>query len=657
MFACPQCQFENPIENRFCQRCGNPLKALRAIVVRSSVQSSARQDSTDPSLSKASDQPSQIAEKFAETPPATLAAVLTEAPYLDGDKRYKLRQPLDQERAFGEEIELGILDCHPATESPIAQLLGAEGRVNHQISLEEILPALAYPYWKLQDQFFPVIPELQAAWEDETLTILVLEDRTTWKSLPEICGTSTLESLELIHWFYEMTELWEGLAAFRAEPSLLRPQNLLVDDDQILCLKRLIYRPGDRPCRLKDLGILWQGLLQTSPDTPFKTLETLAIDLGTGTLTDILEVKERLANIADSIQGAAAAEAKAHPDLTDTDSEIELPATLPPELAIAEEDDEKLPISLEDDLLLDDEQTTADDEEPEMVEESVSDLPTMALPMKLYRIDEVGRTHVGRQRAHNEDCFHIETRLQRTDSPSGPNLEAQGLYILCDGMGGHAGGEIASSLAVETLRGYFATHWQEGLPDEETIKAGILQANQMIFEQNEVEGRTGAARMGTTLVMVLLADNQAVVAHVGDSRLYCLTRQGLRQTTVDHEVGQREIKRGVEPAIAYARPDAYQLTQALGPRSNREIAPSIAPLHITQDTLLLLCSDGLSDNDLLETHTETHVKPLLRSRTDLDEGVADLIDLANEHNGHDNITAIAIRVKVRPNLDAIQGQT
>ena len=152
-------------------------------------------------------------------------------------------------------------------------------------------------------------------------------------------------------------------------------------------------------------------------------------------------------------------------------------------------------------------------------------------------------------------------------------------------MGGHSGGEVASCLAVTTLRDYFAEHWQDDLPDDEVIKAGILQANQAIFDENESEARSGSARMGTTLVIVLVADQQVVAAHVGDSRLYCLNRQGLTQVTVDHEVGQREINRGVEPAIAYARPDAYQLTQALGPRSNQEVMPSITRLTVSQDTL------------------------------------------------------------------------
>jgi protein phosphatase len=124
---------------------------------------------------------------------------------------------------------------------------------------------------------------------------------------------------------------------------------------------------------------------------------------------------------------------------------------------------------------------------------------------------------------------------------------------------------------------------------------------------------------------------------------------------VDHEVGQREIQRGVEPAIAYARPDAYQLTQALGPRGSKDVVPSITSLPVMEDMLLLLCSDGLSDNDVLEHHVTTHVEPLLRSRHDLEEGVSQLIDLANEQNGHDNITALVVRLKLRPNLEALRG--
>jgi serine/threonine protein phosphatase PrpC len=123
--------------------------------------------------------------------------------------------------------------------------------------------------------------------------------------------------------------------------------------------------------------------------------------------------------------------------------------------------------------------------------------------------------------------------------------------------------------------------------------------------------------------------------------------------TVDHEVGQREIERGVEPAIAYARPDAYHLTQALGPGDIDRLEPRIFYDEILEDTLLLLCSDGLSDHQTLEDHGDSHAAPLLSSRTSLEQGVAQLIDLANEKNGHDNITTILVRFKLRPDLEQL----
>lgn len=210
--------------------------------------------------------------------------------------------------------------------------------------------------------------------------------------------------------------------------------------------------------------------------------------------------------------------------------------------------------------------------------------------------------------------------------------------------------EVASELAVNTLREYFQTHWsQKQLPNEEVIRQGVIAANQAIFNLNQSDARSGVGRMGTTLVMLLIQGNKVVVAHVGDSRLYRLTRkQGLEQVTVDHEVGQREIARGIEASIAYARPDAYQLTQALGPRDASSLNPDVQFLEINEDTLFVLVSDGLSDNDVLETNWETHLLPLLSSGVNLDRGVQDLIDLANEYNGHDNITAVLIRAKVRP---------
>ena len=274
--------------------------------------------------------------------------------------------------------------------------------------------------------------------------------------------------------------------------------------------------------------------------------------------------------------------------------------------------------------------------------------------MHLVNIEEAGGTDVGRQRHHNEDYFGITTSFNKSEFPHNRTIDARGIYILCDGMGGHAGGEVASDLAVKTLQQYFQTHWQpdKPLPTEDTIRKGILLANQAIYDLNQQDARSGVGRMGTTLVLVLVHNTQIAVAHVGDSRLYRLARhQGLAQVTLDHEVGQREILRGVEAEIAYARPDAYQLTQALGPRDENYVHPDIRFFELNEDTLLLLVSDGVSDNGLLEHHWQTHLEPLLTSGNSLQRGVNELIDLANQYNGHDNITAILIRLKVRPKLE------
>ena len=103
--------------------------------------------------------------------------------------------------------------------------------------------------------------------------------------------------------------------------------------------------------------------------------------------------------------------------------------------------------------------------------------------------------------------------------------------------------------------------------------------------------------------------------------------------------------RGVDPEIAYGRPDSYQLTQAIGPRDRNYIAPEIRFFEL-QDTLILLASDGLTDNQLLENYWLTNVAPLLAADSNLQDGVDRLIDFANEYNGHDNITALVVRAKL-----------
>lgn len=286
------------------------------------------------------------------------------------------------------------------------------------------------------------------------------------------------------------------------------------------------------------------------------------------------------------------------------------------------------------------------------IEES-DDLPTIVLPMQLISLQSAAITDVGRQREHNEDYYGVMVSQAQQELPGIAQVQAKAAYVLCDGMGGHAGGEVASRIAVETIHSYLQQYWlnETGwqLPSEIAIEDAILAANRAIYSENLAGDRLGSSRMGTTLVLLLVCGPRVAIAHVGDSRIYRFTRrQGLVQLTTDHEVGQREIQRGAEPEEAYARADAYQLTQALGPREDQYVLPDVQIFELSEDALFILASDGLTDSDLLEQHWPATIEPMLSGHMTLEQGVQQLVNLGNQYNGHDNISTIAVRLKVRP---------
>lgn len=618
MLTCPFCEFENPDSQLSCTACGEPFQRWRLI-----------------------DMPN----------PGALALAVDDfygKGYVDVDQRYRL---IDFPMALSNAAVLTVLDCQPQLDPPLQALQQAWFEtpsldVAH-CPLATGVPAAAYPYLALQADYFPTIPELHHAWQTPQRTLLLIEDRTTWPSLT--AAWALLDSpLQHIQWLFETTLLWHALAAWQGQATLLNPQRLTLNANDLLCLTQIDQVPNGLPLPLQTLGQVWQNLLGLRHDCLPQSVQDLIVALAEGTVTELSEVQDTLADAAKDYQ--------------DPVSEVSVTPWVDSE-AWADESDAiaapEAPSNPVDDLDdLDALDLDAAFETQEAVEDEGAGLveaPTMVLPMKLAQLDDEGQTHVGQQRRHNEDWFFTQTQLHRVSGPQGTVLRAKGLYILCDGMGGHASGEVASQLAVRTLRSYLTQHWGDRLPDHETLTQAVITANQSIFDINQSNATSGIGRMGTTLVMVLVHNLDIAVAHVGDSRLYSYSKRlGLRQLTLDHEVGQREINRGVDPALAYARPDAYQLTQALGPRSKDDMIPSVAYHTITEDTLLLLCSDGLSDNDLLERHTDTHIADLLSARASLEHGVTQLIDLANEKNGHDNITAILIRIKLQPDMASLE---
>jgi protein phosphatase len=252
-----------------------------------------------------------------------------------------------------------------------------------------------------------------------------------------------------------------------------------------------------------------------------------------------------------------------------------------------------------------------------------------------------GRSDVGSRREQNEDAFWGEA------APGGG--PPRGLFIVCDGMGGHARGEEASARAVEVLRRELswalgAEPWPDAAALTRRVQDAVLTANAAIFEWNEQSGGSGRERGGTTLAMLLLAGRQACVVHVGDSRVYRLHGAGLTQVTADHSVANREIAHGEAPAAARKRADARHLTQALGPRPADAVRPDVRLLELDRDSLFLLCTDGLSDGGFVERAADSLLAPLLAAGADLGAGCAALVSEGNRANGHDNLTGVVVRL-------------
>ncbi|MEA5477454.1 protein phosphatase 2C domain-containing protein [Pseudanabaena galeata UHCC 0370] len=271
--------------------------------------------------------------------------------------------------------------------------------------------------------------------------------------------------------------------------------------------------------------------------------------------------------------------------------------------------------------------------------------------MHLQDLTYAGKTDVGMQRDRNEDDF---VTILQTRSINGKSQISdrshRGLFVLCDGMGGHEGGEVASAIAVNSITEQFRPFWIDTLPGEKKINEIICKANQEIFAKNESEQRQSLGRMGTTLVVLAIHDLNVLIAHVGDSRIYKVTNSHqelkleakLEQITRDHEVLNQLIDLGVEIEVARARPDAHQLTQALGPNPSDRLEPAIEFFSLNEPTLFLLCSDGLCDNDAIEDNWRSHLLPILNKETDLQTSLDNLIELGNNVNGHDNLTAILV---------------
>ena len=236
-----------------------------------------------------------------------------------------------------------------------------------------------------------------------------------------------------------------------------------------------------------------------------------------------------------------------------------------------------------------------------------------------------GNTNIGRVRKNNEDAYGIY-----------PDLS---LFIVADGLGGHAGGEVASRLAVETIKdGLVSTEsYRPSVEIKDRIIEAIRGANDRIIQQANI--MYDLKGMGTTVVVVKLEEDNAMIAHVGDSRMYLIRKNKITQITKDHTVVEEYIRLGLLTLQeALYHPNRHMLSRALG--VSYDIDVDVADIQIAEGDIIILCTDGLtnmlSEKEILSAITELMPSP---------EKITDrLITLANNHGGIDNITVITICV-------------
>lgn len=242
-----------------------------------------------------------------------------------------------------------------------------------------------------------------------------------------------------------------------------------------------------------------------------------------------------------------------------------------------------------------------------------------------------GRTDVGCVRKHNEDSFYMDSAL--------------GLFVVADGLGGHAAGEVASSIVVERVAKFIEQTIEKDRTwpleydvnlsyDGNRLKVALLLSDHAIAD--DIRNNPERETMGSTVVAGLVHGGKVTLAHVGDSRAYLISKEGIRQLTRDHSWVAEQVANGIlTPSEARIHPFRNVITQALG--NGGELDVSVQEHEFQVLDRLLLCSDGLSgmisDSEILE---------IVQQSATPEEAVERLIESAKENGGEDNITVILV---------------
>ena len=250
------------------------------------------------------------------------------------------------------------------------------------------------------------------------------------------------------------------------------------------------------------------------------------------------------------------------------------------------------------------------------------------------KIRYAAKTDVGMKRTHNEDYFSL--------------IEDEQLFIVADGMGGHASGEVASKMAAETIGEFYArtradeeVTWPYKMDRslsyiENRLVCAIKLANLRIFETSCRDIRYKG--MGTTIVSTLVAGDKAYIGHVGDSRVYRVRDGGIQQMTRDHSLLEdyKEAKPDMTEEEERNFPHKNVITRALGMRETVQV--DIRAHQIKSGDVFLLCSDGLSG-----MVPDEGINQIAANAKSLERAVAELVDAANRAGGTDNVTTLMLQ--------------
>ncbi len=442
----------------------------------------------------------------------------------------------------------------------------------------ESVPESVIPYLRLYSQQLH-LPQVYGFIEDDILLLENLPIDETGNLYPTITQLwQQTTAVRQVYWLWQILQLWTPLLEQGVAASLLVPHNLRV---QGWCV-RLLELYTLQPPTLQQLGECWQPLAATAHPS-------IASDL-----QKIVQQMRR------------------------TDGELE-----------------KIVAQLNQLLLA-----------------SVGELP---LSLKV-----AGNTDIGGELTQNEDaCF--PNSEDAIDDPLLPQVS-----IVCDGIGGHEGGEVASRLGLQSLKLQIRALLSEIAIQPEITPPHLLQqqleaslrvVNNLICNCNNEQNREGLQRMGTTVAMAiqlpqrvqtlsgLRSDNshELYLMSVGDSRAYWITENYCRLLTVDDDVTAREVRNTRQLyRKALQRADATALTQALGTKDAEFLRPTVQRFILEEEGILLLCSDGLSDNNMVEQSWRQYALPVLTNNLSLKDAVDNWIEIANRKNGHDNISLIMI---------------